>query len=146
MSIFDSDLVEREYFVKDFYNVVVYNAAYGTIEENIKRIFGSHVLNYIELKTYIYDFFKNMKLEEFNKLISSFKNQEHNHWKKQRKLHRFLKRKMKVRLKYIKESHFLSGTQRCTIFIPNGESIEMATADGIMIAFLDKSLHTLCTP
>lgn len=140
MSVFDTDLVEQDYYVESFYDVSVQNAAYDSLNENLAKIFGSRVTLYIYPTHYVTNFFNRMPLTEFEKLIERLENQEHKYRWKQFKLHKFLIRQLKVKTFYAKEAQFEQNRWGgdYSIFIPNGQAIEFAVADGIKIVFKKK--------
>ena len=160
MSVFDKDNITREYVIEDFYDIHVRGAAYGTIDENMRYIFGNKVNDYINEYKYIHKRINDIPVNDFKQLLDNFESQQHNSWARQRKLHRFLRRKLGVKHKCIKESHIITvytpstyqmlhgtilyrtdpseGKISYYIYIPNGYCIEYATTDNICIEIEEK--------
>lgn len=136
MGVFDNDIISKDFKVSDFYNIKIENAAYYSISQNLRNIFGeSRVSNYNEEQDYVREFFDKMSVPRFENMLKIFKKESSKRWEDQNKLHMFLWLKMRVRHRFIRDAHFdvdLGGRDYC-IFIPNGEVIEWATADDIRI-------------
>ena len=139
MSLFDTDIVERDYLVKDFYELHVVNLGMmGSCEQEARVLFKGFTLGEV------YDGMKNTPLDKFESLFEG-------DTYVQRGVFRFITRKGRKLRKYLgqwvkkefirdcedlyRESH---GDRRILYVSNKSKVIEWATTAKIMFVFIKK--------
>lgn len=140
MSVFNNDIISREYYVDDVYDIRVENAVWDTLQQNFRWIFGDKLyIKYIFIDEYIHGVIDKMPLVEFQVLLKLFIEQKDYKKSQQRTLHRFLRRKLKVTRKSLEYSYFKTNEYGAdyVIYLYNGYGVEYSTADYVKI-LIDK--------